>query len=293
MIAGGKGTLIGPVCGAILLTVLPEVLRGFGDSACALRRCTHSRRLVHARRHSAGGADISRAVCLPQIQAGCRMDAMRSAAISAAEVKALDAPGTRLFRGHGLNKSFGGVHAVRDISLSISQGEVFAIIGPNGAGKIDPAQPDERPLSARLWRYEFWWRRSGRASRAQARAARASTDLPENTTVQPFIRARQCYGRLPCPSRPSGVAVCRARSSFRRDHASCIEQEELCYRSSISSRDGRHRGLPRLRRRRMLELARALATFRRLLMADEPAAGLNAAEVEKLLIVSLDYARVG
>ena len=31
MIAGGKGTLIGPVCGAILLTVLPEVLRGFGD----------------------------------------------------------------------------------------------------------------------------------------------------------------------------------------------------------------------------------------------------------------------
>ena len=50
-------------------------------------------------------------------------------------MKALDAPGTRLFRGHGLNKSFGGVHAVRDISLSISQGEVFAIIGPNGAGK--------------------------------------------------------------------------------------------------------------------------------------------------------------
>ena len=31
VIAGGKGTLIGPVCGAILLTVLPEVLRGFGD----------------------------------------------------------------------------------------------------------------------------------------------------------------------------------------------------------------------------------------------------------------------
>ena len=31
VIVGGKGTLIGPVCGAILLTVLPEVLRGFGD----------------------------------------------------------------------------------------------------------------------------------------------------------------------------------------------------------------------------------------------------------------------
>jgi len=31
VIVGGMGTLIGPVCGAILLTVLPELLRGFGD----------------------------------------------------------------------------------------------------------------------------------------------------------------------------------------------------------------------------------------------------------------------
>jgi branched-chain amino acid transport system permease protein len=31
VIVGGMGTLIGPVCGAVLLTVLPEVLRGFGD----------------------------------------------------------------------------------------------------------------------------------------------------------------------------------------------------------------------------------------------------------------------
>ena len=40
-----------------------------------------------------------------------------------------------LFRGESLNKSFGGVRAVRDISLQIPRGGVFAIIGPNGAGK--------------------------------------------------------------------------------------------------------------------------------------------------------------
>ena len=40
-----------------------------------------------------------------------------------------------LLRAEGLNKRFGGVHAVRDISLAISEGAVFAVIGPNGAGK--------------------------------------------------------------------------------------------------------------------------------------------------------------
>jgi ABC-type branched-subunit amino acid transport system ATPase component len=42
---------------------------------------------------------------------------------------------TVLFQAKGLHKSFGGVQAVRDISLSIPAGIVFSIIGPNGAGK--------------------------------------------------------------------------------------------------------------------------------------------------------------
>src|SRR5258708_36031560 len=40
-----------------------------------------------------------------------------------------------LFCGEGLHKRFGGVQAVREISLNVPQGSVFAIIGPNGAGK--------------------------------------------------------------------------------------------------------------------------------------------------------------
>ena len=35
----------------------------------------------------------------------------------------------------GLTKSYGDVHAVRGVDLSIEQGEIFSILGPNGAGK--------------------------------------------------------------------------------------------------------------------------------------------------------------
>ncbi|MGA8966019.1 MAG: ATP-binding cassette domain-containing protein, partial [Pseudolabrys sp.] len=56
-----------------------------------------------------------------------------SAAV-ASETPALTA-GAPLLRARGLHKSFGGVHAVSDISLDVASGSIFAIIGPNGAGK--------------------------------------------------------------------------------------------------------------------------------------------------------------
>ena len=44
-----------------------------------------------------------------------------------------DAPA--IFRARGLSKNFGGVRAVKDVSLAVAPATVFAIIGPNGAGK--------------------------------------------------------------------------------------------------------------------------------------------------------------
>ena len=64
VIVGGMGTLIGPVLGAILLTVLPELLRGIGDLAPdRIRRVDHAGRTVHARRHGASRPVASRRVC--------------------------------------------------------------------------------------------------------------------------------------------------------------------------------------------------------------------------------------
>ena len=62
VIVGGMGTLIGPVWGAILLTVLPELLRGFGDLRLVLYGLALTLVvLVHAGRNRAGSADPARA----------------------------------------------------------------------------------------------------------------------------------------------------------------------------------------------------------------------------------------
>ena len=90
-------------------------------------------------------------------------------------------------------------------------------------------------------------------------------------------------------------SMSRKGLQFRRNHASCIEQARaLLSFVDLEPRADVTAASLAYGERRMLELARALATFRRLLMVDEPAAGLNAAEVEKLLDrIPLDYARVG
>src|SRR5947209_8325446 len=197
---------------------------------------------------------------------------------------AIEVASPALFRAQGLHKRFGGVHAVRDVSLTVPRGGIFAIIGPNGAGKSTLLnlmsglyQPDAGSMtfdgSALVGLPAHKRARLGLARTFQKiRLFRQLTVL--GNVVAAFHRHRDI---------PAWQYVVHA-AAFRRDQARCRDQAmALLHFVGLSSRASARAGSLSYGEQRMLELARALATSPRLLMVDEPAAGLNAAEVEQLL----------
>ncbi len=204
---------------------------------------------------------------------------------SAAAVMAVDRRGAEdaLFRAEGLNKSFGGVRAVRDISLRISAGSVSAIIGPNGAGKSTLLnvmsgiyQPDSGVMTlngANL---------VGLPPHRRVRLGLARTFQKIRLFKQLSVLHNVLAGFHIHHDIPPWQYIVRG-AAFARDRARCRDEAmRLLALVGLESRAFVAAGSLAYGEQRMLELARALATAPRLLMVDEPAAGLNAAEVEKL-----------
>ncbi|HEY1363129.1 MAG TPA: ABC transporter ATP-binding protein [Xanthobacteraceae bacterium] len=189
-----------------------------------------------------------------------------------------------LFRGEGLSKRFGGVNAVRDLSFEVAQGSVLAIIGPNGAGKSTLLnllsgfhQPDAG--SMKLDGVDLVGLPAHRRVRlGLARTFQKIRLFKHLSVLENIMAGFHIHHRI-----PAWQHVIHA-GSFRQDHLRCREQaiELLAFVGLEARSDVQAASLPH-GEQRLLELARALATSPRLLMVDEPAAGLNAAEVERLL----------
>jgi branched-chain amino acid transport system ATP-binding protein len=189
-----------------------------------------------------------------------------------------------LFSAKNLHKSFGGVRAVRDVSFEIPEHTVFAIIGPNGAGKSTMLnlisgvyQPDSGALAfagqdlAGLPAHR-------RVRLGIARTFQKIRLFRQLTTLENVIAGFHIHHAIP------PWQYLWHGSAFARDHARCRREalELLAFMGLVERRDALAGSLS-YGEQRMLEFARALATRPKLLLIDEPAAGLNAAEVERLL----------
>jgi branched-chain amino acid transport system ATP-binding protein len=167
----------------------------------------------------------------------------------------------------GLNKRFGGLRAVQDLSFSVNEHETVALIGPNGAGKTTSFnlitglhRPDAGSVSA-FGRELVGLRPHQICAHGLARTFQVARPFGGMTVL-----ANVMTGAFLRDKRPD-AARAKAREA--------IEFVGLSAKEHTPARD-----LTTIDQRR-LEMARALATEPRLLLLDEVMAGLNPAEIDQ------------
>jgi len=189
-----------------------------------------------------------------------------------------------LFRAKGICKNFGGIRAVREISFAIVPGIVFAVIGPNGAGKSTLInlmsgiyQPDAGTMS--LDGVDLvGMSAQRRVRRGLARTFQKIRLFKQLSALENVIAGYHTRHAIPVLQYVFHGAV------FREDVRRCRDEAiELLNFVGLKHRAHVTAGALAYGEQRLLEIARALATAPRLLMIDEPAAGLNPAEVAALM----------
>jgi len=176
-----------------------------------------------------------------------------------------------MLEGVGISKYFGGLAALKNISFFIKKGEIVGLIGPNGAGKttlFNVITGFYKPTNGRIY-YEGK-DITGRKPYEICRMGIARTFQ----TPQPFLNMTVLENVI------SGILYGREKSlSF-----SVAREEALKYLEFVGlagKKDVLASNL-NLAERKLLELARALATDPQIVLIDEIAAGLNPVEVEQI-----------
>jgi len=275
VLVGGAGTVLGPVAGAIVVVLLPEVLSFLAEyrllffgALLLIVLWLVPEGIVGAIGRRLRGADAE----TPQ------PDENRVAAFLATDASASEGGTRNGLVVDGLAIAFGGTQAVKDVSLTAKPGEVTSIIGPNGAGKTT------------LLNLIGGFYRADRGSVAldgvalpkgtTYRIARAGIARTFQTT-QLFARMSVLENVLIALRRGDlggvGEAVGRGADADTTTHA-CALLAFAGYRGSIHRSAGE---LPHVDRR-LVEIARALATRPRVLLLDEPAAGLGEGDTKRL-----------
>lgn len=171
---------------------------------------------------------------------------------------------------HGVSKSYRGVHAVTDVSLSVTPGERLAVIGPNGAGKstlFGMMAGEHRPTSGRVeleGRDITAWSPSRRASAGISRTFQVARLFDSMTVRQNLFEASLNATRRP-----------RVWDAFGRHRRAWQVADDLMAKTGLHELADTGTATLAQGARKTLELAMAVAQQPRLLLLDEPTAGMS------------------
>jgi branched-chain amino acid transport system ATP-binding protein/branched-chain amino acid transport system permease protein len=279
VILGGAASTFGPILGAYILTYLPEYLQQFA----VWQKFAYGALLLVVMFVMPRGIMGSLALGLKKLRPGPRAVSAKEG-IPAEETLRRD-PRTQRSElvARELTVRFGGLTALNKASLRVKPGEVHALIGPNGAGKstfVNTISGFYRPTEGEfeIDGVQLAGRKSHEIARLGLSRTFQNTELFGELTVLENVMVGYQQGL------GYGLAAALLRTPAMR------RQEEECRRAAIGLlafvdlqdyANEEARFLPFGLQRR-LEIARALAARPRLLLLDEPAAGLTTQEIDAL-----------
>ena len=189
-----------------------------------------------------------------------------------------------ILRAEHLGITFGGLRAVDDFNMTINKGELVGLIGPNGAGKttvFNLLTGVYKPTDG-----EFWLdgeKMNGKKTYQVVRAGIARTFQNIRLFKQMTVEENVLVAFNESFSYHMGGAIFRTPRFWREEremHQKAIDLLRIFKLEGLAQTQAAN--LP-YGAQRKLEIARALATGMKLLLLDEPAAGMNPTETEDLL----------
>jgi branched-chain amino acid transport system permease protein len=284
MILGGFQTFVGVLAGVVVVGTLPDILHFASDWRLMINALVL----------------MALVVVRPQGLVTARI-ALRPSAARPAPVHALprqpstarlreDPSAAPILAVEGLAKRFGGVTALDSVTLRVRRDEIHAIIGPNGAGKTTLFNVITGFYSADRGTIRFdrvsivglppqALTRLGIARTFQNIRLLGRLSVLQNVMIGAHVRTH------------SGVTAAALGVDRREERETSRDALELLARFGLADRATAPAGTLPYGDQRKLELARALASRPRLLLLDEPAAGMNRAEAEAVAELVRDIRR--
>jgi branched-chain amino acid transport system permease protein len=267
---GGVGTLWGPVIGAVVLVPLSEVLHAqLGHVIPGIQGVVYGLAIIAVILLAPEGV-FWKVRDIRARRAGVRPVATPAQADAGKPMLKPRAAGSdKVFEVEGVSRSFGGLQAVRDVSLSVARGEILGIIGPNGAGKTT------------LFNLLNGFIRPDRG--------RILLEGRDITGARPYEICAAGVGRTFQVVRPfrrmsvhDNVVVGAYVGQASGAEAHAVARAALA-RVGLAAQANRSAGELSNKQLRLLEIARALAGGPKVLLLDETLAGLGASEVEEVI----------
>ena len=289
IVLGGMGTVLGVLIGATILKLMPEKLRFvseyrlliFGLLLILMMRFRPEGLVANQRRQLEFHEDDEELAerIEEEVEETGMMQGRSAVTVTTEHDLTAGATGEVILQAEDVTMRFGGLTAVDSVSFTVHRGEIIGLIGPNGAGKttfFNCLTGLYLPTSGRV---VF----NGAVLPPKPRKVvdgRHGADVPEHPAVRQHDGPGERHGRPLLPDHHRALHLDHPRSEVpagREGGARARSQELLDFVGLGHTTDHLARNLPYGDQRR-LEIARALATDPKLVLLDEPTAGMNPQE---------------